>query len=97
METLVSLGAHCLLLLLDPVMANLPCFMVWSGCHLRSALCISNAALYLVNQNLCGSQFYLTCEFMLPIASPFGSNTDKMNCCDFSDGVLITCSGNYFQ
>ncbi|MBA0798741.1 hypothetical protein Gohar_009301 [Gossypium harknessii] len=30
-----TLGAHCLLLQLDPVMVNLPCFMVWNGCHLR--------------------------------------------------------------
>lgn len=35
METRVSLGAHCLLLRLGPVMLNLPCFMVLSGCHRR--------------------------------------------------------------
>ena len=38
METHVTSGAHCLLLLSDPVMVNLACFMVSNGCHQRLAL-----------------------------------------------------------
>ena len=38
METHVTSGVHCLLLQLDPVIVNLACFMVWNGCHLRSAI-----------------------------------------------------------
>lgn len=36
MVTHVSLGAHCLLLLLGPATVNPACFMVWNGCLLRS-------------------------------------------------------------
>lgn len=38
MVTHATSGAHYLLLLLEPVMANLACFMVLNGCHQRSAL-----------------------------------------------------------
>lgn len=104
METLVSLGAHCLLLLLDPAMANLPCFMVWSGCHLRSAFCLLNVAVCLVKIKI-----YLVPNFkVMLMISPVNFcfqlqvllevTMTKWHVLNISDiGIFITCSGNYFQ
>lgn len=36
MEIHASSGVHCLLLRLDPVMVNLACCMVWTGCPQKS-------------------------------------------------------------